>query len=247
METAVPLTEEQQAVVAHEAPRLLVAGRAGTGKTTALTERYLHLAARRPGAATVVLCATGAAAASFLDAVLPRLSGGLGGVPATTVWGLAADLLARHGRPVALLGAAEQREEVGRLLAGDGPARWPSAPHLLGRSAFVDEVASALLDLQASFLADDEVLARAEAAGQDSRWADLLRFAARYRSALGERGAVDSAGLLVAACRLLELPEVAAAEAGRIGAVLVDDGEASHPATGRLVAALARLGADVTV
>ena len=241
------LTGEQQAVVDHDGPLLLVSGSAGSGKTATLRARYLRLHERFRGSAVVVLCPTRAGAERFLDGVLPFLAGGFDTGPATTVWGLAADLLARHGRPVSLLGAAEQREEVGRLLAADGPARWPSAPQLLDRRVFVDEVATALLALQGSFLGDDEVLARAEAAGQSDRWADLLRFAARYRAALAERQVVDGAGLLVAACRLLERPEVAAAETGRIAAVLVDDAEAAHPATGRLVAALARLGAPVTV
>ncbi|HEX2192944.1 MAG TPA: PD-(D/E)XK nuclease family protein, partial [Acidimicrobiales bacterium] len=247
METAVALTGEQQAVVDHEGPCLLVAGPAGSGKTVALTARYLRLVERHRGSSVAVLCPTRAAADRFLDGVLPHLHGGFEAAPATTVWGLAVDLLVRHGRAATLLGRAEQREEVARLLAGDGPARWPSAPQLLGRPAFVDEVASALLDLQASFLADDEVLARAHLAGEGARWADLLAFATRYRAALAEREVVDGSGLLVAACRLLDDPDVAAAEAGRLAAVLVDDASASHPATGRLVAALARLGAGVTV
>jgi superfamily I DNA/RNA helicase/RecB family exonuclease len=242
----VALTGEQQAVVDHEGPLLLVAGPSGSGKTAALRARYLRLDERLPGA-PVVLCPTRAGAGRFLDGVLPSLAGGFAAVPVTTVWGLAADLLARHGRPFSLLTGAEQREEVGRLLAADGPARWPSAPHFLGRTAFVDEVASAVLDLQSSFLTDDEVLARAERAGQREQWADLVRFTARYRSALAEREAVDGAGLLVAATRLLDRRDVAAAEAGRVGAVIVDDAHLAHPATGRLVGALARLGAHVTV
>ena len=241
------LTGEQQAVVDHDGPMILVAGPAGSGKTATLRARYLRLAERHQGTAVVALCPTRAGADRFLEGVLPELAGGFDAAPVTTVWGLATDLLARHGRPVSLLGAPEQREEVGRLLAADGPARWPSAPHLLGRPAFVDEVASAVLDLQSSFLTDEEVLARAEAAGQRARWADLLRFAARYRAALAEREGIDGAGLLVAACRLLEHPHLAAAEAGRVAAVVVDDVEAAHPATGRLLGALAGRGASITV
>jgi superfamily I DNA/RNA helicase/RecB family exonuclease len=244
---SVMLTEEQQTAVDHDGRLLLVAGPSGSGRTATLRARYLRLVERFPGSAVVVLCPTRAGAGRFVDGVLPFLAGGLDAVPATTVWGLAADLLARHGRPVTLLGGAEQREEVGRLLAADGPARWPSAPHLLPRRAFVHEVASALLDVQASFMGDDEVLARADDAGQKDRWADLLGFAAHYRAALAERDVVDGAGLLVAACRLLERPDVAAAEAGRVAAVMVDDAEVAHPATGRLVGALGRLGAEVTL
>ncbi|MFN2606864.1 MAG: PD-(D/E)XK nuclease family protein [Acidimicrobiales bacterium] len=235
------LAAEQRAVVEHRGGRLLVAGGPGTGKTTALAARYLALVAEVPASAVLVLCPTRAAAGRFLDAALPRLRGGFDALPVTTVWGLAYDLVARHGEPPTLLSAAEQREEVARLLAAEGPARWPSCAALVGRRAFAGEVAAGVVDLQASFLGAEEALARAERAGDEhrARMADLVAFTARYRAALAGRHLVDGAGLLVAADHLLARPDVAVAEAGRLAHVLVDDAHLASPATGRLVRRLA--------
>ncbi|HEX2273843.1 MAG TPA: PD-(D/E)XK nuclease family protein, partial [Acidimicrobiales bacterium] len=246
---ALALTTEQQAVVDHRGGLLRVRGRPGTGRTTALVARYLRLVAEVPASAVVVLCATRAAAGRFLDAVLPHLAGGFDSLPVTTPWGLAHDLLTGAGQAPVLLTAAEQREEVGRLLAADGPGRWPSCAHLLGRQAFTDEVAAAVADVQASFLPDTEVLARAERAGpaERARWADLLAFAARYRAALAGRGLLDASGLLAVAVRLVEQQGAGGAGGRRFAHVLVDDAAAAPPAAPRLVASLAGAGASVTL
>ncbi|MCA1656884.1 MAG: ATP-dependent helicase, partial [Actinobacteria bacterium] len=245
------LTAEQQAIVDDDGDRVLFAGASGTGKTLTLVARYLRLVADHPASSVLVLCPTRAAARRFLDAVLPHLAGGFDALPITTVWGLAYDLLARNGTAPVLLTGADQREEVARLLAADGPGRWLSAAPLVGRQAFASEVAGAVVDLQSSFLSDEEVLARAEAAGRRARWADLVAFTARYRSALDQRGLADGAGVLFAAVRLLDRGEhdgsVPEPSAGRFAHVLVDDAHRSVAATGQLVGRLARRGARVTV
>ncbi len=260
----VALTAEQQAVVDDDGDRVHVAGESGTGKTVTLVARYLRLVADHPASSVLVLCPTRAGADRFLDAVLPHLAGGFDALPITTVWGLAYDVLARHDAAPVLLTGSDQGHEVARLLAAEGPGRWPSAAHLVGRRAFASEVAGAVVDLQSSFLSDDQVLARAEAAasvpqrigGQPARWADLVSFTSRYRAALAKRNHVDGAGLLVAADRLLaatvaerndaSVPERNAGSV-RFAHVLVDDAHRSVPATGELVGHLARLGASVTV
>jgi superfamily I DNA/RNA helicase/RecB family exonuclease len=247
MDTAVALTPEQQAVVGHPGPRVLFSGPPGTGKTTTLIARCLRLASRQSASRVAVVCPTRAAADRFLETVLPSLSGGFDAPLVTTAWGLAHDLLTRHGQAVTLLSAAEQREEVARLLAADGPDRWPSAADLLDSPIFVAEVAVAVAELEASGLGDDEVLARAETAGARARWVDLVAFAARYRAALGHRGLLDGAGLLAAATRLLDEPEVAEAEGRRLDHLLVDDAHGCPPGAGRLLATLARLGPTITV
>jgi len=259
VDTGVALTAEQQAIVDDDGDRVLFAGESGTGKTVTLVARYLRLVADHPASSVLVLCPTRAAARRFLDAVLPHLAGGFDALPITTVWGLAYDLLARHDTAPVLLTGADQREEVARLLVADGPGRWLSAAPLVERQAFASEVAGAVLDLQSSFLSDEEVLARAEAAGQRARWADLVAFTARYRSALVQQGLADTAGVLGAAVRLLDsgeqagsVPERSAGSvpersAVRFAHVLVDDAHRSVAATGELVGRLARGGAGVTV
>ncbi len=244
MDAGLRLTAEQQAIVDNGGDRVHFAGASGTGKTTSLVARYLRLVADHPASSVLVLCPTRAGAARFVDAVLPHLAGGFDALPITTVWGLAYDLLARRGEPPLLLTGADQREEVARLLAADGPGRWPSAANLVGRRAFAAEVAGAVVDLQSSFLGDDEVLARAEVAGQRSRWVDLVAFVARYRAALAERGLVDGAGLLVAAVRHLDSLSIGGP---RFAHVLIDDAHRSVAATGQLVRRLAVQGAALTV
>ncbi|MGI9033295.1 MAG: PD-(D/E)XK nuclease family protein [Acidimicrobiales bacterium] len=249
MDTAVRLTDLQQAVVDFDGDRLLVAGGPTTGKTQALVARYLRLAAKHRPSSVLVLCHSRAGAGRFSDAVLPLVAGGFDALPVTTVWGLAHDLVTRHADAPTLLSSVEQQEEVALLVAADGPARWPSAAHLVGRRAFAAEVASAVVDLEASLLPAAEVLARA-AAGSDAeraRWADLVAFTARYRSALRSRGQLDAAGLVAAAIGFLDRPEVAAVEEGRFTHVLVDDSHLAPAATGPLVTRLARLGARVTL
>jgi superfamily I DNA/RNA helicase/RecB family exonuclease len=248
MEPLVTLTAAQQAVVDAEGDCVLVAGGAGAGKTTALMARYLRLAGAHGPSSVLVLCATRAAADRFLEGVLASVGGGFDAVPVTTVWGFAGDLLTRYSAPPTLLSSAEQREEVARLLAAEGPARWPSCAHLVGRRAFAHEVASAVVDLEASLLPASEVVARAAACGdaEGARWADLVRFATRYRSSLADRRLFDGAGLVAGALRLLDRPEVTAAERGRFAHVLVDDLHRAAPGSGPLGHRLAQLGARVT-
>ncbi|MEN3315472.1 MAG: hypothetical protein V7605_1706, partial [Acidimicrobiaceae bacterium] len=243
------LTAEQQVIVDGGGDRQYVAGTAGTGKTVTLVARYLRLVAEHPASEVLVLCATRRAAERFVDMVLPALAGGFDALPVTTAWGLAYDVLARHDAAPVLLTGADQREEVARLLAADGPGRWPSAAGLVGRRAFAAEVAGAVIDLESSMLTDGEVLARAEAIGQRARWADLVGFTGRYRAALAGQGMVDGAGLLVAATEVLDRSEPSGehARTGRFTHVLVDDAHLSVPATAHLVRRLAATGASVTV
>ncbi|HEX3394995.1 MAG TPA: PD-(D/E)XK nuclease family protein [Acidimicrobiales bacterium] len=249
MDIGLCLTAEQQAIVDGDGDLQYVAGSAGTGKTVTLVARYLRLVAERPASEVLVLCATRRAAERFVDMVLPSLAGGFDALPITTPWGLAYDVLARHDAPPVLLTGADQREEVARLLAPDGPGRWPSAAGLVGRRAFASEVAGAVIDLESSMLSADRVLTRAEAIGQRARWADLVGFTARYRAALADQGMVDVAGLLVAATEVLDRPDASGAHAGtgRFTHVLVDDAHLGAPATAHLVRRLAATGASLTV
>jgi len=244
--TSEHLTAEQQAVVDDDGDRVLFSGGPGSGKTATLTARYLRLVRQHPASAVLVLCPSAAGAQRFLHAVLPHLAGGFDALPITTPWGLAHDVLSRHGAEPVVITGADQREEVSRLLAADGPARWPSAAHLVGRRAFTSEVAQAVVDLQCAALADDEILARAEAAGQRARWADLVGFVTRYRSTLQARGLVDGSGLLLAATRLLHRLDPQSADAHRFIHVIVDDAHRVTPAAAGLLEPLVAHGVTVT-
>ncbi len=213
----VELTAAQRRIVEHDAGPLRISGGAGSGKTTALVARYLRLVddGHRPSSVLVV-CHDRAAAHRFRNRVLPRLSGGFDALPITTWFGVAFDLVTRAHGPVRLLSTSEQRVLVRRLLAGESPDDWPEYGHFLGRQAFADEVAAALIDV-----------------GPGTS-AELARFARRYESVLAERGEVDRARLLAAATTL------AADVAERYAHVLVDDHDGASPALQGLLAAVAR-------
>src|SRR5438067_9968558 len=171
-----------------------VAGRAGTGKTTALVHRYVRLARETSPSRILVLCRNGEAATRFRDAVLGDLAGGFDALPITSFQGLAFDIAARAGDRVRVLTAAEQRAVVGDVLGQDSPDDWPALRDWLGRAAFVDEVAAAVLRWQGA--------ARVGLDGE--RWQELAAFVTRYRAALEGMEAMDRVGLLVRATRRVD-------------------------------------------
>jgi len=225
----VELTAEQQRIVDHGDGPARVTGAPGTGRTTALVARYLHLLERLRPSEVLVLCRTGDTAARFREAVLPRLAGGFDALPVTTVFGLASDLVTRAGDRVELLTGRRQRQVVRRLLATEDPAAWPQLEPLLGRRAFADAVAEAVLEWQ-----------RRPAGGPvPAPWAELGRFAERYTSHLRDRGQVDFPGLLARATALLR-------SAGPLpyAAVLADDVDTADP---RVAAVVSGVGPHVVV
>ena len=222
-------------MVDHHQSILQVVGAAGTGKTTALTARYLRLARERRPSSVVVLCRSRGAALRFRDAVLPGLAGGFDSLPITTFAGLAYDLVTRRHGPVRLLTSAEQRRTVARLLADDDRSAWPTLGHLLGRRALVADVADSLLVLQHR---------GQEGAAADPAWEELQRFLPRYRQALADMGGMDLAGLLGRAAALLA---DGGGDGDRFGHVLVDDCEAAGPASDRILRALATAATDLVV
>ncbi len=236
--TTEDLTAAQRRVVAHDRGLFRVRGGAGTGKTTVLVHRYLRLAAEVGAHRVLVLVGNRAAAQRFGQVVLPHLRGGFQSLPITTPWGLAFDILRLAGRRPRLVPGAEQWALVRGLLAtetGDR-ARWPTLHPLVGRRAFVDEVAAAVLHAGSAGLAPDQLRAPAGASpGAEARWDELAGFAERYRATLAERGLVDSAGVLTEAGALLDDAGRAQTQRARHPHVLIDDYEAATPAVHHLV------------
>ena len=88
------LSPAQRAAVEHPGSPLLILGGAGTGKTTVLAERFLHLVAA--GAAPeslLVLCFSTAAADSMREQLEDRLAGAYDELAVTTFHGFCARLL----------------------------------------------------------------------------------------------------------------------------------------------------------
>jgi superfamily I DNA/RNA helicase/RecB family exonuclease len=229
----------QELVVNFGGPRLRVLGEAGSGKTSALVQRWLSLAASERPDRVLVLCATRAAAHRFRKAGLAGWTGGADALPVTTWHGAAFDLLRRHGDERWLLNGAEQGAVVARLLAAEGAAEWLSCGSLLGRAAFGAEVAAAVSAVETAGLPEARILAAADAAGVGPRWRELLAFVGRYQASRVVRGAVDGPGLIAAAAALLDDASVAEVERARWSDVLVDDAQALTPVMAMLLERLA--------
>jgi superfamily I DNA/RNA helicase/RecB family exonuclease len=233
-------TPAQRQVLEHGAGWLQVRGPAGSGKTTTLVERWRRRAPLSGHPERVlVLCRSRDAADRFRRAALGDQAWAAESLPFTTLYGAAFDLVRRHRGERRLLTRAEQWTVVRRMLADDVAANWRSCPDFVGRAAFVDEVAGAVLDLEASGAVDDSVLAVAEACGQGERWRDLLDFRRRYRLVIKALGAVDAAQLFTEASEILSDPELKDLEARRWDEVLLDDAETITAPMGRLIERLA--------
>lgn len=250
------LSASQLGVVDHVGGPLVVTGGFGAGKTTALVHRWRRLAAEH-GSGRIAFVVRNAAAADdvrrrLLEVIAATGKGAVGPLVVTTFAGLALDIVRRHGgRPeVHLVGGEDQLRLVAALLREDAAhasTRWPSLGAYIGRTAFVPEVAHALLAYQASFLGLAELRTHAHAAGVGERWEELASFSERYHAALADQDALDVAGVLVAASLLLRDTETLEAVRARFTEFLVDDFEVATFATNRLLSQLVGSGGPVTV
>ncbi|HUQ64108.1 MAG TPA: ATP-dependent DNA helicase [Acidimicrobiales bacterium] len=238
--TAIELTDEQRIAVSQPG-NVRIQGLAGTGKTTTLLARYIALLGEHPASELLVICRSRAGAQRFRDTVLGHLAGGFESLPITTFTGVAFDINTRHGKQFELITREEQVDEVARLLAHEGATEWPTLHGFIGRRAFVEQVAGALVEMETRLLSADDVR------GRSTGWNEMAAFASRYQTSLVAAGAIDFAGLTARATRLLDDPTVRADEQGRYAHVLIDDYEAAGAASARLVGQLAELGAAVTI
>ena len=187
----------QTAVLSHDDGALLVVGGPGTGKTSALRERFARLieGGAEPERVALVLGSRSArdgARAQLLD----RLPESLPGLQVVTFHGLAHRVLKlREGEPPEVLGAAEQFAKVRELLGAQDPDAWPAYGGLLEVRAFADEVRQLLTRMQESLLSPKELAETADKAGLGG-WAELARFAQEYLDALDTVNQVDYAGLV---------------------------------------------------
>lgn len=141
-----------------------------------------------------------------------------------TFWSVAAEIVARHDRPVRLLSTAEVVDRLG------DPC-----------------VAEAVCHYQASFLGREELRTHADAAGVYGQWEGLADRADAYLADCERRGEADWAGVLVRASLLLRDPAVLEAERARFSYILVDDFESASFASNRLLTQLAGFGGKVAV
>lgn len=229
----------------------LITGGFGSGKTQALVDRWVALAAEH-GAARVLFVTRGQAAAGDVRRRLVAASvdaGVVAGPLVVTTWpGVALDVLRRLQPELgdATVGAgADQRHLVAELFAADAPSAWSANGAMAKRRAFPVALASAVRAVLASGLSDEAIQSVAEHHGVGERWQELLAFVGRYRAALRQRNSVDGSELvsLAAAAR----DDAGASIAERFVEVLVDDAEALSPGAAVLLESIAAAGCSVTV
>ena len=203
--------ERQALVLDHGSGTLLVSGRAGTGKTAVLRERFARLIEQGSDPDRVALVVgSSAAREAARAALLQRLPNSLSGLHVVTMHGLANRILkaraeqAGGGEPPRLLSATEQFAKVQDLLGSQDPGEWPAYGALLGMRGFADEVRQFLSRAQEALLTPDRIVETADRRGLTG-WRELARFLGEYEEVLDALNLADFASLLQRAAT--EAPE----------------------------------------
>ena len=235
---AVHLDDDQRRVVAHERGPLRALGGPGTGKTTALVERFVACALA-PGSApdrVLFLVPNRAQKMALQDRLTRELLSGdrraLIAVPVYTWHGLAHHLVTRHydrlayPEPPVLLTSPEQWGAVRDALDAEyaeNAASWPHHRHLLRNRGFVDEVVDFCIRAEQRLLEDPQLDALAAAR---PAWEAVVRFFKAHRQNLRMSSRVDYPTLLADAAELIaNHDDVREAMHRRFLHVLVDDGQ----------------------
>jgi superfamily I DNA/RNA helicase len=214
----------QEAVLAHRDGALLVTGAAGTGKSSALRERFALLVESGADPERVALVVgSRRARQTARDALIARLPSSLPSLNVLTFHGLGHLILRErfsalgYAEPPEVLSAADQFALVQDLLQGQDPAEWPAYGHLLTLRGFADQIRQFLLRAQEARLAPEEIGSRAEARGLTG-WHELARFYRDYLDVLDADRVVDFAALIGRA-----EAAISASETPLLDHLLVDD------------------------
>jgi superfamily I DNA/RNA helicase len=215
---------QQEAVLEHQDGALLVTGTAGTGKSSALRERFALLVESGANPERVALVVgSRRARQTSRDALIARLPSSLPSLNVLTFHGLGHLILRErfsalgYAEPPDVLSAPDQFALVQDLLQGQDPREWPAYGHLLTLRGFADQIRQFLLRAQEARLAPEEIEARAEARALTG-WRELARFYREYLDVLDADRMVDFAALIGRAEAAMS-----ASEAPLLDHLLVDD------------------------
>ncbi len=252
------LDQDQRRVVDHDSgPLLLVHGGPGTGKTTALAERFVQLARSEDCSPDRILflVPNRAQKIALQERLTRRLlfDEGLDAlveVPVYTWHGFANHLVSRHyedlgySEPPVLLTSPEQWGDVRDALAAENPANWPHHRMLLRNRGFVDEVVDFCIRAEQRALDESELEALALSR---PKWADLIRFFKAHRVRLKARSRIDYPMLLREGIELIaNFDHVRESLHRRFTHILVDDGQELALVQQRLLYFLSPAGGDGT-
>ena len=233
-----------------------VFGSPGSGKTTALTARFLSLVSQ--GLAPdqlVVIAATRESANTLRDQLALEYQGATAGPLAKTLTSLAFSILAakakREGKkaPV-LVSGSEQDQLLKEVLAEVDPATWPKNLDSTVRS--LTGFRTELRDLIAACLehgVTPETLSEMGKTQGLTQWEASSKCFASYLEKLNQsdRARYDSASLLRSAAKELESQEEFPEEIANLKAILVDDAQELTPAASEFLFQLTRFGAGLTL
>ena len=241
----VALSQEQRAAVEHAGGPLLILGGAGTGKTTLLAERFLHLArAGAPPESLLVLCYSTPAADAMRERLEDALPGAYEELTVTTFHGLCGRLLRDEALEAGLdpfVAPVSASDRLAMLLEriDDLPLRHHD---LRGNpSATLGAIVQRIDRLKDELVSAEDYAAWAsEDRPREREFAALY---AAHERMLEEAGVVDAGDLVLHSFRLLrEKAHVRARLAARFRHVLVDDLQDASFAQGLLLRLLAAGG-----
>ena len=236
------LTSAQREAVEHSGGPLLVLGGAGTGKTTALVERFVRLAEAERPERVLALTVGDAAAGALRQRLEDRLATAYEELAVTTFGGLCARLLRDEALEAGVDPFAEPVSAADRLAMlleriDDLPLRHHD---LRGNpSAVLGEIVRRIDRLKEELISAGDYAAWAATLPEVARGAREREFADLYAAhdrLLGEAGALDAGDLVLTAFRLLRTkPHVRARLADRHRHVLVDELQDTSFAQGLLL------------
>lgn len=231
-------------------------GSPGSGKTSALVARFLHLVENDCSPSeVVVIAATRESANTLRDQLALEYQGATEGPLAKTLTSLAFSILASRAKqagelaPV-LVSGSEQDQILKDVLAEQDEAAWPKNldPQVRSLTGFRTE----LRDLIAACLEHGLAPEQLAQLGRSQNLPQWIAAATSFESYLAKlhtdrRARFDSASLLRQAATALSLLDVFPQSLLGLRAILVDDAQELTPAAAALLFELTRFGAGVSL
>ena len=215
-------SEDVNELVAFDGRAARLLGPAASGKTSTLLRRATRLGEAGGG---VLFITSPGARATTIDSLL-ELAPAVSPLVRVTTWhGLARSVVGAQRPNLRFASAAE----CSHLIAS-----------IIGRpvdSIAVTRTIRAINDLRASWMAREEIVTHAAAAGVENRWSELADLSEHYDTRLQSASAFDSVGAILQATLLLRDPSVRTRLA--YDHVIVDDHESATFAEHRLLTTIA--------